>query len=89
MIIRRCVLVPQGCPEDSGDGLRLWTRRLVRSALSAATEEAEQTMLDWIPMGAAAGIVGHEKAVAVALDTLQRVLPSPRAAAVAAVVVDQ
>ena len=66
------------------DGVRDGRETVQRPALSVATEEAQETMLDWVPTGAAAVNVGHAKAVAVALDTLQRVLPSPRAAAVAA-----
>ena len=48
-------------------------------------------MLDRVPLGAAAGIVGHAHAqpVRVALDVLQGVLPSPRAAAVAAAAVGE
>ena len=66
------------------DGVRDGRETVQRPALSVATEEAQETMLDWVPTGAAAGNVGHAKAVAVAQDTLQRVLPSLRAVAAAA-----
>ena len=48
-------------------------------------------MLDRIPLGAAAGVVGHAhaQAVGVAQDVLQGMLPSPRAAAVAAAAVGE
>ena len=62
-----------------------------RPALSIGTEEAEQALLDRIPLGAVAGVVrhAHAHAEAVAQDVLRGVLPSAGAAAVAAAAVGE
>ena len=70
--------------QDRGEGVQ-------RPALPVGTEDAEETMLNRIPCGATAGVVGHAhaQAMAVAQDALRGVLPSAGAAAVAAAAVGE